>query len=122
MLARAIYPVLGFPNSPGEVGGSDAPAELKSAARQAAEDALAELLEVIHTCYLRQDDFIGGATPSIVDFRFAATLEFLPAVNYSLPEWAQAYQQRMEQQLGQAFLEPAADVRGYLAYVKSQQA
>ena len=122
MLARAIYPVLGFPNYAGEVGGSDAPAELKSVARQAAEDALAELLEVIHKCYLRQDDFIGGATPTIADFRFASTLEFLPAVNYALPDWARQYSARMEQQLGQAYLEPAADVRGYLAYVKSQAA
>jgi glutathione S-transferase len=122
MLARAIYPVLGFPNHPSEVAGSNAGADLKNTARQAAEDSLAELLEIFRTGFLRENDFIGGATPSIADFRFAATFEFLPAVNYPLPEWAGQYQQRMEQKLGPAWLEPAADVRGFLAWKKAEGA
>ena len=121
LLARTIYPVLGFPSHPSEVAGSEASAELKSAARQAAEDALAELLGIFQQGFLRDDDFIGGSSPSIADMRFASTFEFLPAVNYVLPGWARDYQQRMEQLLGAAYLEPAADVRGFLAYVKSQR-
>jgi glutathione S-transferase len=121
MLARAVYPVLGFPNHPTEVSGSNASAELKTIARETAQDALVELLEIVHKGFLRGDDFIGGTTPTIADFRLAATFEFLPAINYQLPHWAQHYHQRLEQKLGSAWLEPAADVRGFLAYVKSQK-
>lgn len=121
MLARAVYPALGFPNHPTEVGGSNASAELKNTAREAAQDALVELLEIVRKGFLRGDDFIGGSTPTIADFRLASSFEFLPAISYQLPHWAQHYQQRMEQQLGQTWLEPAADVRGFLAYVKSQR-
>jgi glutathione S-transferase len=54
--------------------------------------------------------------------RWAATLEFLRAIDYELPEWADAYIERMEGALGDAYAEPAGDVRGYIAHVKSQQA
>lgn len=122
LLARAVYPVLGFPSHPSEVAGSAAPDEIKNAARQAAENSLAELLEIFRTGFLRGAGFIGGEQPGIGDFRFAACFEFLPALDFRLPDWAQAYHQRMEQKLGDAWLEPAADVRGFLAYVKSKQA
>lgn len=122
MLARAVYPVLGFPGHPSEVAGSAASDEIKMAARHAAVNSLAEIFEVFRTGFLRSQDFIGGTQPGIGDFRFASTFEFLPALDYVLPDWARAYHQRMEQHLGDAWLEPAADVRGFLAYVKSKQA
>src|SRR5262249_3005042 len=62
-----------------------------------------------------------GATPSIADIRLAATLEFLSVVDYPLPGWAKTYMAAMEQSLGKAYAEPAADVRGYIAYVKSRR-
>jgi glutathione S-transferase len=64
--------------------------------------------------------FIGGDTPSIADFRLAATLEFLRAIDYEFPTWAEEYMTRMEKTLGDAYSEPASDVRDYIAYVKSQ--
>ena len=62
--------------------------------------------------------FIGGDTPSIADIRLSATLEFLDAIDYDLPAWAREYMAAMETALGDAYAEPAADVRGYIASVK----
>ena len=52
--------------------------------------------------------------------RLAATLEFLRAIDYDFPAWAEEYMAAMEQALGEAYTEPAADVRGYIEHVKSQ--
>ncbi|HWK68221.1 MAG TPA: glutathione S-transferase family protein [Rhizobiaceae bacterium] len=120
-LARSTYPALNFPQYPGEVGHSDADAETKEQARLAAVDALAEPLEVFHKFYLDEKPFIGGEKPSIADIRLAATLEFLAAIDYPLPDWARTYMATMEETLGDAYAEPAADVRGYIAYVRSQR-
>ena len=54
--------------------------------------------------------------------RFAATLEFLRVIDYDFPAWAEEYLAAMESALGDAYTEPAADVRGYIDYVKSQAA
>lgn len=120
-LARATYPALNFPQYPGEVGHSDADAGTKEQARLAAVEALAEPLEVFRTFYLGEKPFIGGEKPSIADIRLAATLEFLAAIDYPLPDWARSYMATMEETLGDAYAEPAADVRGYIAYVRSQR-
>ena len=69
---------------------------------------------------MADSDFIGGSSPSIADMRLACTLEFLKAIDYALPDWSQAYISAMENTLGAAYSEPAADVRGYIDYVKSQ--
>jgi glutathione S-transferase len=122
LVARATYPALGFPAYPGEVAASDADAGAKAAAQKAALDAVAEPLAVFKDFYLNGRDFIGGSSPSIADMRLAATLEFLAAVDYALPDWAQAYIGRIEAALGDAYAEPAGDVRGYIQYVKSQAA
>ena len=121
LLARATYPALGFPQYPGEVGSSDADADAKAEAQRAAEAALAEPLEVYHSFFLDGKPFIGGSGPSIADMRLAASLEFLKAIDYDTPEWLSDYMGAMEQALGDAYTEPAADVRGYIAHVKSQQ-
>jgi glutathione S-transferase len=120
LITRATYPVLGFPQYPGEVGASDAGDDAKAAARQAATEALAEPLDAYRAFFLDGRQFIGGDHPSIADIRLAASLEFLAAVDYELPAWAADYMQRMEGALGEAYSEPAADVRGYVAHVKSQ--
>jgi glutathione S-transferase len=120
-VARATYPALGFPQYAGEVGASDAGAEAKAAAQKAAADAIAQPLSVLQSFYLSGKPFIGGAHPSIADMRLAATLEFLAAIDYALPAWAQDYKGRMETTLGAAYSEPAADVRGYIGWVKSQK-
>jgi glutathione S-transferase len=120
-LARATYPALGFPQYPGEVGHSDADASTKETARKAATDALAEPLDVFHKFYMDGKPFIGGAKPSIADIRLAATLEFLDVIDYPLPAWAKEHMVAMEKALGKAYAEPAADVRGYITYVRSKK-
>ena len=122
LVARATYPSLGFPQYPGEVATSDADDEMKARAQQDAEAALAEPLDVYRAFFLQGKPFIGGATPSIADIRLAATLEFLHGIDYEFPAWAKEYMTAMETALGDAYSEPAADVRGYIASVKSQAA
>jgi glutathione S-transferase len=119
LVARATYPKLGFGQYPGEVATADVSDELKEQARKDAEEALARPLDVYRQWFLDGRSFIGGATPSIADMRFAATLEFLRAIDYDFPGWAEEYMQRMEEALGEAYSEPAADVRGYVESVKA---
>ena len=119
LLARATYPALGFPQYPGEVGSSDADDGAKAAAQQAAEAALAEPLDVYRAFYLDGKQFIGGDHPSIADIRLAASLEFLSGIDYDLPAWAKEYMAAMQSALGDAYAEPAADVRGFIAMVKA---
>jgi glutathione S-transferase len=118
LVTRATYPALGFPQYPGEVGTSDADDAMKAKAQQDAEGALAEPLDVYRTFFIGDDGFIGGDSPSIADMRLAATLEFLRAIDYELPDWAEEYMSRMEETLGDAYSEPVGDVRGYIALVK----
>jgi len=120
LVARATYPVLGFGQYAGEVATADVSDELKEKARADAEAAVAGPLEVYRVFFLDGKTFIGGDTPSIADMRLAATLEFLRAVEYDFPPWAEEYMAAMETALGDAYSEPAADVRGYIEYVKSQ--
>jgi glutathione S-transferase len=120
LLTRATYPTLGFPQYPGEVGTSDADDEAKARAQKDAEAALADPLEVFHTFFMDGKRFIGGDEPSIADIRLAATLEFLRAIDYEFPAWAEEYMTAMETTLGEAYSEPATDVRGYIASLKSQ--
>jgi glutathione S-transferase len=120
LVARATYPTLGFAQYPGEVATSDADDDMKAKAQQDAEAAIAEPLDVYRTFFLGGRQFIGGDSPSIADFRLAATLEFLRAIDYDFPVWAEEYMTRMEETLGEAYSEPAADVRGYIDYVRSQ--
>jgi glutathione S-transferase len=122
LLARATYPTLGFAQYAGEVGTSEADDDMKAKAAKDAEAALAGPLGVYHDFFLDGRQFIGGARPSIADIRLAATLEFLRAIDYDFPAWATEYMTAMESALGDAYSEPAADVRDYIAYVKSQAA
>ena len=46
---------------------------------------------------------------------------FAPEVSgHEFPAWAEEYMTRMETTLGDDYSEPVADVRGYIASVKSQ--
>lgn len=119
LLARATYPTLGFPQYAGEVATSEADEAMKAKAQQDAQAALAQPLEAYRAFFLSGRRFIGGESPSIADIRFAATLEFLRAIDDELPAWAEEYMTAMEEALGEAYSEPAADVRGYVASVRS---
>ena len=119
LLTRATYPVLRFAQYPGEVATSEADDDAKAKARTDAEAALAEPLEAFRKFFLDGRPFVGGDRPSIADIRWAASLEFLRAIDYDFPSWAEEYLTRMEEALGDAYSGPAADVRGYVESVKS---
>ena len=122
VVARATYPTLSFPQYAGEVGSSQADAELKDKAVKDATDAIAMPLEAFHTFFLDGRRFIGGSSPSIADIRLAVTLEFLRSIDYDFPAWAEEYMAAVEQALGDAYSEPAAEVRDYVASTKLQPA
>jgi glutathione S-transferase len=122
LVARATYPTLGFPQYAGEVATSDADDDMKAKAQKDAEEALAAPLEAFRTHFLEGKTFVGGDSPSIADMRWAATLEFLRGIDYEFPAWAEEYMSAVESALGDAYSEPAADVRGFIAQVKSPAA
>src|SRR5919108_1774191 len=119
LVARATYPTLGFPQYAGEVATSEADDQMKAKAQKDAEAALAQPLEAIHAFFLDGRKFIGGDAPSIADIRLAATLEFLRGVDYDFPAWAEEYMSAVEEALGDAYTEPAADVRGFVEGAKA---
>jgi glutathione S-transferase len=122
LVARATYPTLGFPQYPGEAATSDASDDIKAKAQKDAQDALAEPLEAYRQFFLDEKQFIGGDSPSIADIRLTATLEFLKAIDYDFPAWAHDYMSAVEAALGDAYSEPATDVRAFVASAKSQSA
>jgi glutathione S-transferase len=119
-ITRATYPTLHFPQYAGEVGASDADDDAKARAVAAATDAVAQPLEAFRGFFLAGQPFVGGDSPSIADIRVAASLEFLRAIDYPFPPWAEEYLAAVESALGDAYTEPAADVRGYVASVKPE--
>jgi glutathione S-transferase len=119
LVARATYPTLGFPQYAGEVATSDADDEMKAKAQKDAEAALAHPLDAFQKFFLDGRRFIGGDQPSIADIRWVVTLEFLRAIDYPFPAWAEDYMQAVESALGDAYSEPVQDVRGFVASVKA---
>ena len=115
LVARATYPRLSFSGYPGEVSTSDATDEGKETARKAAEEAIPAILEVYNKFFLADSPFIGGDEPSIADIRLSCTLEFLAVSDVEFPGWLKDYMERVESALGDAYSEPAGDVRGYIA-------
>jgi glutathione S-transferase len=119
LLARATYPTLGFPQYPGEAATSNADDATKAQAQKDAEAALAEPLEAFRAHFLDGRTFVGGDSPSIADIRWAASLEFLRSIDYDFPSWAEEYMSAVESALGEAYSEPAADVRGFVEGAKA---
>jgi glutathione S-transferase len=119
LVARATYPTLSFPQYAGEAATSDAGDEIKAQAQQDATEAIAQPLEAFHAFFFDGKQFIGGDSPSIADIRLAVTLEFLRAVDYDFPAWAEEFMKAVESALGDAYSEPAADVREFVASAKA---
>jgi glutathione S-transferase len=119
LVARATYPTLGFPQYAGEAATADVSDEVKAQAQKDAEEALAQPLEAFRKHFLEDRRFVGGDSPSIADIRWAATLEFLKGIDYEFPGWATDYMSAVENALGDAYSEPAADVRGFIEGVKA---
>jgi glutathione S-transferase len=122
LVARATYPTLAFPQYAGEVATSEADDDMKAQAQKDAEAAIAAPLDAYRAFFLDGKQFIGGDAPSIADMRLAATLEFLRAIDYEFPLWAEEYMSGVESALGDAYSEPAGDVRGYIDSVKTPAA
>ena len=118
LVARATYPTLGFPQYPGEVRPprpATSSRRRRSGRRGGARGAARRLPRVLPR---RPRLHRRRRSPSIADIRLAATLEFLRAIDYAFPDWAERYMAAMEEALGDAYSEPAADVRGYIASAK----
>ena len=122
LLTRATYPRLGFAGLSGrgldlgcigrgeggrpQVGGGRAAAGSSTSTRRTGGT---------------DTGFIGGGdSPTIADIRLAATLEFLAVTDMGIPGWAKDYIGRVESALGDAYSEPAGDVRGYVAQVTGE--
>ena len=121
LVTRATYPRLSFAGYPGEVSTSEASDEAKEAARKSAEAAIPRILDTYRRFYGIDGGFIGGGdSPTIADIRLVSTLEFLAVLDTELPDWVKDYMRRVESALGDAYSEPAADVRGYVAQVTGQ--
>ena len=118
LVARATYPTLGFPQYAGEVGDLRGRRRAEGQGAAGRADALAEPLEAFHRILPGGQRFIGGDSPTIADIRLAATLEFLRAIDYDFPAWAEEYMGAVEAALGDAYSEPAGDVRGFVASAK----
>jgi glutathione S-transferase len=118
LITRATYPTLGFPQYPGEVATSDADDALKAQAAKDATDAIEAPLDAFNDFFLAGRRFIGGEDPSIADIRLAVSLEFLRAIDYEFPAWAEDYMTAVQEALGDAYAEPVEDVRGFVASVK----
>jgi len=118
LVARATYPTLGFPQYAGEVATSEADDAMKAQAAKDATEALAMPLEAYRSFFLDDKKMIGGDKPTIADIRLAVTLEFLDAIDYEMPAWASEHKQAVESALGDAYSEPAAQVREFVASVK----
>jgi glutathione S-transferase len=121
LVARSTYPTLGFPQYAGEVATSEADDAMKERAAKDAEGALAAPLEAYNEWFLDgKGGFVGGADgPTIADIRLAVTLEFLDAIDFELPKWAADHKRAVEEALGEAYSEPAGEVRGFVESVKS---
>lgn len=120
LVARATYPTLGFPQYPGEAATSDADEAIKAKSTADAQEALAAPLEAYNEWFLDgKGGFVGGADgPTIADIRMAVTLEFLDSIDYDMPAWATGHRQAVEDALGDAYSEPAGEVREFVASVK----
>ena len=118
LIVRATYPTLGFPQYAGEVATSEADDAMKAKAAEDAADAIEIPLDTFNDFFLDGRKFIGGESPSIADIRLAVSLEFLRAIDYEFPAWAEDYMAAVQDALGNAYAEPVEDVRGFVASVK----
>ena len=64
---------------------------------------------------------MAGRSHQLPIFAWPQPLSSSAVIDYQLPGWAKTYMAAMEKELGKAYAEPAADVRGYISYVKSQK-
>ena len=121
LVARATYPTLGFPQYAGEVATSDADDGDEGEGPEGRRGARSPGRS---TSTARSSSTAGGS--SAATRRRSPTSASPPRSSSSArsttrsPQWAEEYMTAMEEALGEAYCEPAADVRGYVDYVKGQ--
>ena len=115
LVGKTVYPIFDFPPYPADLRGAPVDDSIKEQGRLGAQAAIAEVLDVVRSFFLN-GPFIGGDYPNIADIRLASTLEWLPVAHYEFAPWTRDYLEQMQSNLGQAYAEPAADVRGFVAY------
>ena len=117
LIVRATYPTLGFPQYAGEVATSEADDAMKAKAAKDAADAMGSPRR-LQRLLPRREEVHRRRRPSIADIRLAVSLEFLRAIDYEFPAWAEEYMTAVQDALGDAYAEPVEDVRGFVASVK----
>lgn len=120
LVGKTVYPIFDFPPYPADLRGAPVDDAIKERGRLDAQAAIADVLEVVRQFFLK-GEFIGGAHPCIADIRLASTLEWLPVAQYDFADWTQRYLEQIEVTLGQSYSEPAADIRGFVAYTLQSQ-
>ena len=121
LLARATYPALGFPQYPGEVGTSDADDDAEGAGaagrRGGARRAARRLPRVLPRRQAVHRRRLARRSPTSASPRRSSSCARSTTTSRPGPS---DYMAAMEAALGDAYSEPAADVRGYIEYVRSQ--
>ena len=122
LVARATYPRLSFPGYPGEVAADRGLRRGQGNGSQGGRGRdpahPRDLPRVLRR--RRTGSSAAASRPSIADIRLVCTLEFLAVTDTELPDWTKDYMQRVESALGDAYSEPAGDVRGYIAQVTGE--
>ena len=120
-VARATYPALGFPQYAGEVGAQRCPSRQEV---RRAEGRRWRRSPSRWRCFTPSSGT--ASRSSAARTRRSPTSAWRrrssswPSSTIALPKWAKEYVAAIEKKLGKAYAEPAGDVRGYIAYVKSQ--
>ena len=114
LVAKAVYPTIGFPLYPGDVAATDA---LKDSVAQSQADAADALLAAINDKYengwLKDSPFLCGDEPTIADFRFAPVMYFA-RVAVVLPPRVVEYLDRLEANVP-GFKDATEGPRGFTA-------
>lgn len=118
LIGKTVYPIFNFPPYPADLRGAPVADEIKEQGRKDAQAAIAEVLEVVRDFFI-SGHFIGGNHPGIADIRLASSLEWLPVAQYEFADWTRQYLEQIESALGQAYSEPASDVRGFVSHTLS---
>ena len=114
LVAKAMYPDVGFPGAAGDVSAMD---ELKASVSESQSAAAKELLTLLNDKYvngwLNDSTYLGSNEPTIADFRFGPVLLFA-RVAVKLPTRIEKYLQDLEENVP-GYKEATDGPRGFVA-------
>jgi len=97
LIAKSMYPIVGFPMGAGDVGAMDS---TKDKTQESQDAAAAELLNLLNTkvcdIFLKDTPYLMSDEPTIADFKFAPLLLFA-RIGAKLPAKLEAYMAKMEE-------------------------